>query len=55
MGCAPYYAVTGTHPLLLFDILEANYLLPPPDSLLASTDLIARHAMALQKRTKDLD
>ena len=55
MGCAPYYTVTGTHPLLLFNIIEANYLLPPPDSLLASTDLIAHHAMALQKRTEDLD
>ena len=55
MGCAPYYAVTGTHPLLPFDIIEANYLLPPPDSLLASIDLIARRAVALQKRAEDLD
>ena len=55
MGCAPYYAVTGTHPLLPFDIIEANYLLPPPDSLLASTDLIARRAVALQKHAEDLN
>ena len=55
MGCAPYYAVTGTHPLLPFDIIEANYLLPPPDSLLASTNLIARCTVALQKCTEDLD
>ena len=55
MGCTPYYTVTGTHPLLPFDIIEANYLLPLPDSLLASTDLIVRCAMALQKRTEDLD
>ena len=55
MGCAPYYAVTGTHPLLPFDILEANYLLLPPDSLLATIDLIVRHTVALQKRTEDLD
>jgi len=54
MGCTPYYAATGTHPLLPFDIVEANYLLPPPDSLLATTDLIARRAVALQKRTEDL-
>ena len=55
MGCAPYYAVTGTHPLLLFDIIEANYLLPPPDSLLTSTELITRRTVALQKHTEDLD
>lgn len=54
MGYSPYYAATGMHPLLPFDIIEANYLLPPPDSLLSSTDLIARRAIALQKRTEDL-
>jgi hypothetical protein len=54
MGCSPFYAATGVHPILPFDIVEANYLLPPPDSLLASTDLIARRAIALQKRPDDL-
>src|SRR6266542_3440790 len=54
MGCSPYFAVTGTHPLLPFDIAEASYLLPPPDSVLSTTDLIARCAIALQKRTEDL-
>ena len=49
MGCSPFYAATGVHPILPFDIVEANYLLPPPDSLLALTDLIARRAIALQK------
>ena len=29
MGCSPYFTVTGTHPLLPIDIVEANYLLPP--------------------------
>ncbi len=33
MGCSPYFALTGTHPLLPFDISEANYLLPPPESV----------------------
>jgi hypothetical protein len=42
MGCSPYFAVTGTHPLLPFDITEALYLLPPPDSILSTMDLIAR-------------
>lgn len=30
MGCSPYFATTGAHPLLPFNIAEANYLLPPP-------------------------
>ena len=54
MGCSPYFAVTGTHPLLPFDISEATYLLPPPESILSTTDLIARRAVALQKRRADL-
>jgi hypothetical protein len=54
MGCSPYYAATGTHPILPFDIVEANYLLPSPDSILSTTDLIASRAIALQKRTEDL-
>jgi hypothetical protein len=54
MGCSPYFAVTGTHPLLPFDITEFSYLLPPPNSVLSTTDMIARHALALQKRSEDL-
>ena len=55
MGYTPYYAVTGTHPLLLFDIIEANYLLLLLDSLLGMTNLIVCCAVALQKCTEDLD
>ena len=54
MGCSPYFATTGTHPLLPLDIAEATYLLPPPDAPLSSTDLIARRAVALQKRQSHL-
>jgi hypothetical protein len=54
MGCSPYFAATGTHPLLPFDIAEANYLLPPPDSVLSTTDHISRRAIALQKRRSQL-
>ena len=49
MGCSPYFATTSTHPLLPLDITEATYLLPPPDTPLSSTDLIAWRAVALQK------
>jgi hypothetical protein len=55
MGCSPYFAATGSHPLLPLDIAEATYLQPPPDSILSLTDLIARRAIALQKRSADLE
>jgi hypothetical protein len=54
MGCSPYFAATGTHPLIPLDIVEATYLQPPPDSVLSTTDLIARRAIALQRRKADL-
>ncbi|KAJ6589445.1 hypothetical protein B0H19DRAFT_921853 [Mycena capillaripes] len=54
MGCSPYFAVTGTHPFLPLDISEATYLIPPPDSVLSTTELIARRAITLQKRRDQL-
>lgn len=50
LGVSPYFAITGTHPLLPLDIAEATYLHPPPSSILSTTDLIARRAIELQKR-----
>lgn len=54
MECSPYFATKGTHPLLPFDITEANYLPPPLESTLTSTELIVRRAIALQKHRPQL-
>ena len=54
MGCSPYFAVTGTHPILPLDISEATYLVPSPVALLTTTELIARRAIALQKRPEQI-
>ena len=54
MGCSPYFAVTGTHPLLPLDIVEATYLLPLPDAPMSTTTLIANRAIVLQKRRTHL-
>jgi hypothetical protein len=54
MRCSPYFAVTGAHSLLSIDIAEGNYLLPPPNSVFSTTDLIARRAITLQKRRDQL-
>jgi hypothetical protein len=55
MGCSPYFAVTGAHPILPFDIAEATYLQPPPTSVMLMTDLISRRAIALQKCSADIN
>ena len=49
LGCSLFYIMTGTEPLLPMDIVEALYLLLPPDSVLSTTALIAQRAIALQK------
>ena len=54
MGCSPYFAVTGCHPVLPFDIAEAMYLQPAPVSILSTTNLIARRAITLQRRQEQL-
>ena len=54
MGCSSYFTTTGTCPLLSLTITKATYLLPPPDTPLSSTDLIAWHAISLQKHQSHL-
>ena len=49
IGVSPYFVVTGTHPILPMDIVEATYLLPPPDALISTLELIASRARALAK------
>ena len=55
MGCSPFYAATGAIPLIPLDIVEATYLQPAPTMTLTTTELIARQAIALQKRPSDLE
>ena len=54
MRYSPYFAATGIHTLLPFDIVEANYLLPLPQTPLTTTELITRRTIALQKQRSDL-
>ena len=55
MGVSPYFAITGTHPLLPLDIVEASYLVPPPETCLSTTDLIAQCMEELQKCREQLE
>jgi len=49
LGCSPYFAAHGVHPVLPFDIDEATYLVPPPDSVLSDEDLLAHHGKEFAK------
>jgi hypothetical protein len=55
MGCSPYFAVTGAHPILPFDIAKATYLQPPPTSVMSMTNLISHHAIALRKHSANVN
>ncbi|KAJ3914286.1 hypothetical protein F5877DRAFT_23429, partial [Lentinula edodes] len=50
VGASPYFLSHGCHPLLPLNIGEARYLLPPPESILSTEDLLACRARELQKR-----
>jgi hypothetical protein len=55
MGCSPYFAAHGVHPILPFDVVEVPSLLPPPDSVMTSEELVACRAVEFTKHNKDLD
>jgi hypothetical protein len=55
MGCSSYLAANGVHPILLFNIVEVTSLLPPPDSVMMSEELVAHRAVDFTKCNKDLD
>ena len=42
LGVSSYFIITGMQLLIPLNIIEATYLNPPLDSILSTTDLIAR-------------
>src|ERR1700753_904170 len=54
-GCSPYFMVTGTHPLIPLDIVEATYLIKPPDGIQTPEQEIADRAVALMKNNKKIE
>lgn len=55
LGCSLYFAVHGIHPILPLDIVEATYLVPPPEGLMNSEDWLPFRARQLAKRTEDVN
>ena len=48
-GCSPYFMVTGAHPTLPLDLIEATWLIEYPDKFISTEELIALRAQALAK------
>ena len=49
LGCSPFFALTGAHPIIPLDIIEATWLVELPDRTLKSHELIGFRARALAK------
>jgi hypothetical protein len=55
LGCSPYFAVCGAHPVLPLDLEEATWLVEYPDAILDTNDLIGLRTRALAKHTYHVD
>jgi hypothetical protein len=48
-GCSPYFMLTGAHPILPLDAIEATWLVDPPIGVISENELIGMRARALAK------
>ncbi len=46
-SCSPYFMVTGAHPLIPLDLVEATWLMDLPDGPLTTAELLGLRAKAL--------
>lgn len=51
-GCSPYFMITGAHPTLPLDIIEATWLVKLPDRTLSTSEIIGYRAQALAKHVQ---
>jgi len=54
-GCSPYFMVTGAHPTIPLDIIEATWLVKYPERMLSREELIGLQAMALAKHVAHVE
>jgi hypothetical protein len=55
MGCSPYFAVCGSHPVLPLDVAEATWMAEYPDRIISMDELIGLRARALAKHTVHIE
>jgi hypothetical protein len=51
LGCSPYFAICGAHPIIPLDIEEATWLVEYPGRMLSTAELIGFRARALAKHS----
>jgi hypothetical protein len=53
-GHSPFFMVHGVEPVMPFDLSEATYLFPKPDTVLSTSELITIRSIQLMKRETDI-
>ena len=51
LGCSPYFAVCGAHPVIPLDVEEATWLVEYPGEPISTAELIGLRARALAKHS----
>ena len=54
-GCSPYFMVTGAHPTLPLDLIEATWLVEYPAKFISTEELIGLRAQSLAKHVDHVE
>ncbi|KXN87820.1 hypothetical protein AN958_08087 [Leucoagaricus sp. SymC.cos] len=55
IGCSPYFLVTGAHPTIPLDVIEAIWLVKYPDRFTSTTELVGLQAQGLAKHAAHVE
>ena len=55
LGCSPYFALCGAHPVIPLDIQEATWMVEFPGKIISTAELIGLRAKALAKHTQHVE
>ena len=55
LGCSPYFAICGAHPVIPLDLEEATWLVEFPGKIISTAELIGLRARALAKHTQHVE
>ena len=55
LGCSPYFAATGCHPVVPLDIVEATWLVDYPGEIISTAELVGLRARALAKHQQHIE
>ena len=54
-GCLLYFMVTGAHPMIPLDVVEATWLVKYPERMISSAELIGLRTLALAKHAEHVE